>query len=299
MDSQNKILLDVDPTILEKNLLLEDVQNDDINALISSLKSNDASDSIPWKLVKPNPGFVVKTRSESGEKIFINICHTEEVPAPVDVSDAELIKILESDEPSSYRLPMSIGDLHQEPDKSGNTCSVYDIAINSTFFRKVETNQLFRSFLLTVALEGVDDKYKKQIDTNDYVILKNRKVMGSLQHHRVQQRPVATGPKKLLIEEVKSSEVNKEKPRFRIIREPPQGSPELLTVQVHIKDASTGKTLLLDVGEDRLVIRSAKKSGSLLDIFLPYSVDQDGTCAHFDTNTQILSVELPVISVGD
>ncbi|XP_054263845.1 PIH1 domain-containing protein 1-like [Macrosteles quadrilineatus] len=296
MADRNKILLDVDPTLLENNLLLKDApDDDDLDSFISTLKSKGATNT-PWKLVKPNPGFVVKTRSESGEKIFLNICHTEDIPPPRDLSDAELIKILESEEPSSYRLPMSIGDLHQESDKSGAPCLVYDIAINTTFFHKVETNQLFRSFLLTVVLGGVGDKYKKEIDTNDYVILKNRKVMGSLQHHRIEQRAVATTPRKLLIEEVKT-EFTKDKPRFRIIREPPVGIPEVLTVQVHIKDASSGKKLLLDVGEDRLVLRSAK-SGSLLDIFLPYSVDQDGTCAHFDITNQVLSVELPVISVG-
>jgi hypothetical protein len=71
---------------------------------------------------------------------------------------------------------------------------------------------------------------------SDYVILKNRKVMGTLQHHRIQQRSVATSAKKQLIEEVKATESNKETPKFRIIREPPQGNPELLTVQVHIRD---------------------------------------------------------------
>lgn len=49
---------------------------------------------------------------------------------------------------------------------AGKSSLVYDIAINSTFYGKVETNQLFRSFLLTVALEGVAHKYSKEIDTN-------------------------------------------------------------------------------------------------------------------------------------
>ncbi|KAG8297952.1 PIH1 domain-containing protein 1 [Homalodisca vitripennis] len=109
--------------------------------------------------------------------------------------------------------------------------------------------------------------------------------MGSLQHHRIQQRgPTA---KKVLIEEVKSSKPFGSEPRFQIIRDPPKGDPQLLTVQVHVKEASSGKNLLLDVGEDRLVLRSAKRTGSLLDIFLPYSVDQDHTCAHFDLESQV------------
>lgn len=71
--------------------------------------------SLVFRFVK---GFVVKTRTENGEKVFLNVCHTEEIPAPQDINDTQLIKIMQSDEPSSYRLPLSIGDLHEEPDKS-------------------------------------------------------------------------------------------------------------------------------------------------------------------------------------
>ncbi|KAG8297953.1 PIH1 domain-containing protein 1 [Homalodisca vitripennis] len=169
MEGRNKIMLDVDPSIMEKNLLLEDLKDDELDSLISTLKDQQAkvsSNDQPWKLVKPSPGFVVKTRTEGGEKIFLNICHTDEIPAPQDICDDKLLEIMKSDEPSTYRLPLSIGDLHEEPDKSGKPSSVYDIAINSDFFHKIESNMLFRSFLLQVALEGVADKYNKHIDYN-------------------------------------------------------------------------------------------------------------------------------------
>lgn len=58
--------------------------------------------------------------------------------------------------------------------------------------------------------------------------------MGSLKYHRIQQRGAAKT--KMLIEEVKSGETQKDRPKFRIIREPLKGDPEILTVQVHIKD---------------------------------------------------------------
>lgn len=73
-------------------------------------------------------GFVVKTRTENGEKVFLNVCHTEEIPAPLDINDAQLIEIMQSEEPSSYRLPLSIGDLHEEPDRSkqiGVSCNIF------------------------------------------------------------------------------------------------------------------------------------------------------------------------------
>ena len=45
-------------------------------------------------------------------------------------------------------------------------CIVYDVAINSTFFSKVEESLLFQTFLITVTCEGLEDKYKMELDKN-------------------------------------------------------------------------------------------------------------------------------------
>ena len=42
----------------------------------------------------------------------------------------------------------------------------YDVAINSTFFLKVEGSLLFQTFLITIAMEGLEDKYKMELDKN-------------------------------------------------------------------------------------------------------------------------------------
>lgn len=63
----------------------------------------------------------VKTR-ESGDsgggKVFVNVCTSPQVPAPEDLTDRELVAILESDQPSDFRVPMSVGEPHTEKDKS-------------------------------------------------------------------------------------------------------------------------------------------------------------------------------------
>ena len=60
----------------------------------------------------------MKTRNLiTSQKIFVNICHTNIIPAPVDVTDSELTSILQSDEPSNFRIPMSLGEGHEEVDK--------------------------------------------------------------------------------------------------------------------------------------------------------------------------------------
>ncbi|KAJ8982890.1 hypothetical protein NQ317_004320 [Molorchus minor] len=55
-------------------------------------------------------GFCVKTKEVGTDtKVFVNICHTDAIPPPKDVTDRELTEIIDSDAPGDYRIPMSIG----------------------------------------------------------------------------------------------------------------------------------------------------------------------------------------------
>lgn len=49
---------------------------------------------------------------------------------------------------------------------AGQPCVAYDVAINSAFFTKVENSLLFQTFLITIAMEGLEDKYKMELDKN-------------------------------------------------------------------------------------------------------------------------------------
>ena len=40
-----------------------------------------------------------------------------QLPAPKDISDEELLKLLEAEDPSGFRIPMSLGEPHAELDK--------------------------------------------------------------------------------------------------------------------------------------------------------------------------------------
>lgn len=67
----------------------------------------------------PKPGYVMKLRNGQNEKVFINICTSDKVPVPKDVSDQELAEILQSVDPTQYRVPMSLGEPHAEVDNKG------------------------------------------------------------------------------------------------------------------------------------------------------------------------------------
>lgn len=43
-------------------------------------------------------------------------CHTQ-IPSPKDITDEDLVKLLEADDPSGFRIPMSLGEPHAELDK--------------------------------------------------------------------------------------------------------------------------------------------------------------------------------------
>lgn len=152
-------------------------------------------------------------RNSNNEKCFINICVSDGIPAPDDISADQLTEILSSETPSNYKIPMSITELRLTPDKSGKDAVVCDVAIHPQFFRKVEALVIFRDFLITIIFEALDTKYNIQINRDTWIILKNRKSMGTLVKHRVQNRDVQkvyesyqnpTKAHKTLINELKS-----------------------------------------------------------------------------------------------
>ncbi|KAL1464355.1 hypothetical protein WDU94_004009 [Cyamophila willieti] len=264
----NKQLLEIDPDLMpHSNLLLNNEPG----------PSKSLDDSVPWKSVKPQPGICIKTRKRDGEKVFINLCHTKDMPAPRDVSEAELLKILESDQPGSYRIAMSLADAHIEADKGGNPCLVYDVAINSDFFKKVNSSKLFKRFVFTVISEGLENKYKFELDPKaDLIELKNRRVMGILQYHRIEQRPINYGDPvkpKLLIEELDSakSETSRSQDNIVILRTPDTGKPDHLRVFILVRNIDTPEVLL---GEDRIIVKdsSSVNTTPYVDEFLPCHV---------------------------
>ncbi|XP_060803875.1 PIH1 domain-containing protein 1-like [Amyelois transitella] len=241
----------------------------------------------------------VKTFTKpDNKKLFVNICLTDAIPCPRDITNNELMQILSSEDPSSYRVPMSIGEGRIEQDKSGAPATVYDVAINPDFFKKVEKDDLFQTFFLTVVLEGLQDKYQLEIDMQKYTILKNRKSIGTLQSHRIQIRDIKSVEEKTkppLIEEIQApnQDLSKKEIVYRLTRVPPIGEIEYLLAEFKIPPCIELKDLSLVIGEDRLVLDS--KRFEVVDFFLPCSVDQDIIDAQLNRNNNILYVKMPVI----
>ncbi|XP_051169908.1 PIH1 domain-containing protein 1-like [Leptopilina boulardi] len=289
-------LLDIDDSLLHNNLQIVNKQEDELTELLKTFEKP----NIPFDIVKPMPGVCVKLRTKTGDKGFINICHTDKIPAPKDISDETLVNVATSDNPS-FIIPMSIGQEKFDADKGGALCPAYDIAINTIFFNKCQDNKIFMLFTTQVMIEAVNDKFNKTFECDNCVILKNRKVIGTLQQHRIEKREVRKPqlPKKL-IEDVTSNSkkikstivTNKKNFDYIILQTPTKRKPNKLIGLFKIP-LKAFENITVEIGEDRIIVES-KDSKYLIDIFIPYSLNKEKAYAELDPDLGILRLNLPV-----
>ncbi|KAM9780266.1 PIH1 domain-containing protein 1 [Neosynchiropus ocellatus] len=283
--------MSTDSSLLQSELELQQ-QEELYHQLLLQTMGNVPSENPESKLIRPQPGMCVKTQSiKDNQKVFVNICQSNSVPPPPELSTEELVDLLQSEDPSGFRVPMSLGEPHTELDNSSQGCTAYDVVINQDFFRKCQKDQLFQQFVIMVSLEGLENKYQLEL-SRDWKVLKNRKFLGSVteQNIRTKSRPV--------IQELQPQEPALEasrRPDFSLLVEPPAGDPEFLVAEIKLPGVPSSRSLVLDVGEDRLVL-SARPSLYHLDFFHPFLVDQDSSVAQFNSSTQVLTVTMPVVS---
>lgn len=299
----------LEPEIDESDALLQRLMLDAV-AREGQLGGSPSQGEIPFIHIIPTPGFCLKTKNESQEKIFINICMSDDVPEPKDISENELIKLLETDDVFQYRVPMGIGEPHAEMDKGGKGCTAYDVIINSKFYQKIHQSDVFYRFFLQLMLEGIESKYEQNL-CREFVILKNRKSVGKLQEQRIrtQSKPVimemdemsqSKAPSSLpskspLIQEMPPDEPKSrgKEPEYRIIQDPPEGHPEFLVAEINLPQVKTASTFSLDVGEDRILLQT-RSNAYYLDVYLPYFLMQEECGAQFNRKTKILTITMPV-----
>ncbi|XP_035914966.1 PIH1 domain-containing protein 1 isoform X2 [Anopheles stephensi] len=143
------------------------------------------------KVIKPTPGFCIKAyKKDTKEKFFINLCQTDSIPPPRDITEDELIRTLNDGDPNSFRIPMSITVPRPTMDKSNQGCQVCDIAISTKFYAKIASGGLLREFLISVLFDGLENKYNIALDETNFRVLKNKKVVDRLISHNIQNRDV-------------------------------------------------------------------------------------------------------------
>merc|ERR1719277_2742494 len=109
--------------------------------------------------VRPDPGFVVKTRDiQSGMKVFLNVVSNEHVEGPHMKSLAEL------DGEEGCRVPLSIGTPVEDFDKKNEPCVTYDLVANPEVVKESKNTPAFRDTLVQLCLAAVAQKYKVELD---------------------------------------------------------------------------------------------------------------------------------------
>jgi len=328
--------LDVDPTILDSNLMIvSNTEADQFNSLFPSLGTsapNPLSSLVPEAehpstTVTPTQGICIKTKNNAGSKFFINLCKLSEIPPPPPMEEAELTKMIATEDYSNlWRVPMSLGAPRKEKDKSGTECLVAEVAVNTAWFEATMVDSLvFTSFVVTVAMEGLGDKYgdEARLDRQSWTILKNKKFLGeSCPAHRIQVRPAAgiqqvEGMGGIMVQELEADEQFKGKvkeipsrqvkpitskivkaikeiePKYQIIRKP-QTDPVQLVATIWLPGVRGAREVTLDIGEDRVVLVCTKQQ-YMLDIFLPHIMDSENTSAIFHKDEQVLTVTIPLV----
>ncbi|XP_078286939.1 PIH1 domain-containing protein 1 isoform X2 [Rhinoraja longicauda] len=282
----------------DRSLLSDEMNEDDeLYEQLLLQAAKEMQGSLPTaqesKQIRPQPGFCVKAKTRSSEKIFINVCNSDQIPPPPDLSEEDLVTLLESEDPSGYRIPMSLGEPHAEVDNSGNGCTAYDIVINPTFYNKIRNNKLFMEFFMTIGFEGLDNKYNLEM-SREWRMLKNRKFLGSMaeQNIRTKSKPIiqelkssttSTGSgTKPLVSEVESSV----EPEYSIVAEPGDQHPSFLVAEISLPKVDSARSLLLDLGEDRIVLW-ARPDLYHLDIYIPYNVIPEESGSQFNRNTRV------------
>lgn len=75
----------------------------------------------------------MKLRTLEGDKVFVNVCHTDGIPEPMEISEEKLLQMIMDDDIPHYRIPISIGDLHIESDKCNNLHLYFSVLYANQF----------------------------------------------------------------------------------------------------------------------------------------------------------------------
>ncbi|KAM9510569.1 PIH1 domain-containing protein 1 [Guaruba guarouba] len=168
--------------------------------------------------------------------------------------------------------------------RTGQPCTAYDVVVNSGFFRTLQADPLYLEFFLTVAMEGLSEKYGVELELNEWRVLQNRKFLGSISAQNIRARPH--------IQELEGPPPGP--PKFVVVAEPSAQHPKVLQARVllpHIKGAGS---LRLGLNHERLELGGGGGGPPLLHLELPLPPDPARCRARFHRGTKVLTVTMPL-----
>ena len=135
--------------------------------------------------ITPDEYCCVKTTDETGQKIFLNLCSSDKVDPPAEQH------ILEMNNQQGVRIPLSLSEKYEDFDVHGNICQVYDAIFNPGVLKKTEVEPMVLNFLVSILAGRIKERFKKNINSDKFVRLKNLKYKGkSVRSQRIRARKV-------------------------------------------------------------------------------------------------------------
>ena len=135
--------------------------------------------------ITPDEYCCIKTTDETGQKIFLNLCSSDKVDPPAEQH------ILEMNNQQGVRIPLSLSEKYEDFDVHGNICQVYDAIFNPGVLKKTEVEPMVLNFLVSILAGRIKERFKKNINTDKFVRLKNLKYKGkSVRSQRIRARKV-------------------------------------------------------------------------------------------------------------
>lgn len=132
--------------------------------------------------VRPDPGFVVKTRDQqSGTKVFLNIVSNEHVEAP------HMKEFVELEGEQGCRVPLSVGAAVEDFDKKNEPCVTYDLVANPKVVEECSGNAQFKDTVVQLCISAVAQKYKVELDPR-YKLPKVKYKGGAVQVQRLRKQ---------------------------------------------------------------------------------------------------------------
>ncbi|CAG8522360.1 7580_t:CDS:2 [Paraglomus occultum] len=227
--------------------------------------------------IQPKPGFVIKTHTvaktekyPASMKVFINVCYSEKITAPMQVPEDEIQKAIKGDE-STYTVPMVVSELREDKDKAQRPCLVCDAVIHLKPMKRSREDDSYKIFLTELTLAIFEEKFK--IELSRSLSFPRLHSQGPLNPRRV---PI---PKTPLVTEIASKKLNKSnatqtlpRPDFRIT-ERKQNNTDMVIIAIQTPLQESIGNATVDIESLRIIFHSPGKYH--LDETLPFPIDID------------------------
>jgi len=164
--------------------------------------------------ITPEPAFVVKTKDDTGRKVFINVLGSPAIGAPggweggrVPDHVEEALRRQEAAPDESLRFPLSLSEPRNDLDRKGEPCTVFDCAFNADVVKQATAHRRLQVFLVELAMGWTSSKHDLILDPK-FKLPRLRYKGDQVQTHTIRKDP------KRVVQEVQEVE---EEPTFPLV----------------------------------------------------------------------------------